>query len=74
MVGMLGPEDMGVVLVVGLAVAVFTFGSNKIPQLARSLGQAREEFRKGMNERPGDDQAPASAEPSPDAPGEQQQS
>ena len=71
MVAMLGPEDMGVVLLVVLVVAIFTFGSNKIPQLARSLGQAKDEFKKGMNERPEDDQAPASAEPARDAPGGQ---
>jgi len=52
MVGMLGPEDMGVVLVVVAVVAIFTFGSSKIPQLARSLGQAKSEFKKGLSERP----------------------
>ena len=51
-VGMLGPEDMGVVLVVVAIVAIFTFGSSKIPQLARSLGQAKSEFKKGLSERP----------------------
>jgi len=50
MLGMLGPEDMGVVLVVAAVVAVFTFGSSKIPQLARSLGEAKNEFKKGLSE------------------------
>ena len=56
MVGMLGPEDMGVVLVVVAVVAIFTFGSSKIPQLARSLGQAKSEFKKGLSERPDEQQ------------------
>jgi len=66
MVGMLGPEDMGVVLVVVAVVAIFTFGSSKIPQLARSLGQAKSEFKKGLSERPEqqaeEQQAPAKAD------------
>jgi len=56
MVAMLGPEDMGVVLVVVAVVAIFTFGSSKIPQLARSLGQAKSEFKKGLSERPDEQQ------------------
>lgn len=56
MVAMLGPEDLGIVLVVAMVI----FGSSKIPQLARSLGQAKNEFTKGLNERP--EEAPAAEE------------
>jgi len=48
---------MGVVLVVAAVVAVFTFGSSKIPQLARSLGEAKNEFKKGLSEH-SDEQRP----------------
>jgi sec-independent protein translocase protein TatA len=51
MVAMLGPEDLGIVLVIGMVI----FGSSKIPQLARSLGQAKNEFTKGLNESPAED-------------------
>lgn len=61
MIAMLGPEDLGIVLLVGLVI----FGSSKIPQLARSLGQAKNEFQKGMNERPGEDSPEAEASESP---------
>ena len=40
-----GPE-----LLIILAVLVLLFGANKIPQLARSSGQAIGEFRKGREE------------------------
>ena len=39
--------DDPIVWVLILGVVVFLFGSNKIPQFARSLGQARKEFDKG---------------------------
>jgi sec-independent protein translocase protein TatA len=38
-----GPAELLIVLVV----VVLLFGSKKIPDLARSLGQAAHEFRKG---------------------------
>ena len=47
----------GVVLVV-LAVAVL-FGSAWIPKLARSLGSAQSEFRRGQQHGPADETAPA---------------
>jgi sec-independent protein translocase protein TatA len=40
-----GPE-----LLIILALAVLLFGANKLPQLARSSGQAMGEFRKGREE------------------------
>ena len=39
--------DDPVVWVLIIAVVIFLFGSSKIPQLARSLGQARKEFESG---------------------------
>jgi sec-independent protein translocase protein TatA len=40
--------DDPVVIAMIVAVAVFLFGSNKIPQFARALGQARREFDQGL--------------------------
>jgi sec-independent protein translocase protein TatA len=43
---MFSPEDLVLVLVV----AMLLFGSSKIPELARSLGKATGEFKKGQRE------------------------
>ena len=40
-----GPE-----LLIILAIAVLLFGANKLPELARSSGQAMGEFKKGRQE------------------------
>ena len=40
-----GPTELLIVLVIALVV----FGGKKIPELARSLGQAKREFEKGSN-------------------------
>lgn len=42
----LGPQELIIVLVIVLLL----FGSTKLPQLARSLGQAQKEFKKGQHE------------------------
>tara|TARA_Y100000588_G_scaffold24925_1_gene24870 strand:- start:5151 stop:5384 length:234 start_codon:yes stop_codon:yes gene_type:complete len=42
----LGPTEI-VILVV---IAIFLFGANRIPQLARSVGRAKGEFQMGMKE------------------------
>jgi sec-independent protein translocase protein TatA len=39
--------DDPVVWILIIAIVVFLFGANKIPSLARSLGQARREFDRG---------------------------
>jgi sec-independent protein translocase protein TatA len=39
--------DDPVVIILILAVVVLLFGASRIPQFARSLGQARREFEKG---------------------------
>jgi sec-independent protein translocase protein TatA len=40
----LGPLE----LIIVLAVVVLLFGARKFPELARSLGRSRREFRKGL--------------------------
>jgi sec-independent protein translocase protein TatA len=42
----LGPTELIIVLLIVLLI----FGGTKVPQLARSLGQAQREFRKGSAE------------------------
>ena len=62
--------DDPVVIVLILAVVVLLFGASRIPQFARSFGQARREFEKGSKGETGD--APtaqiAASSPSPDDP------
>lgn len=43
-------EILGPDLLIILAVVALLFGSSQLPKLARSLGQASSEFRKGVNE------------------------
>lgn len=45
-----GPE-----LIVVLVVVLVLFGGSQIPKLARNLGQAQKEFKKGMAEGAGDE-------------------
>ncbi|MFW6448075.1 MAG: Sec-independent protein translocase subunit TatA/TatB, partial [Halobacteriota archaeon] len=45
-IGSLGPVELGVIFLI----AVLLFGANKIPQLARSTGEAMGEFKKGREE------------------------
>ncbi len=52
-------EILGWEVLVPLALIALLFGSSKIPQLARSLGQAQHEFRKGMDGHP---EEPAASE------------
>jgi len=41
---MLGPQDLWIVLALG----VFFFGAKKLPELSRSLGQPMSELKKGV--------------------------
>jgi sec-independent protein translocase protein TatA len=51
-------EIVGWEFLLVLAVAALLFGSSQIPKLAKSLGQASKEFRKGLEQE--EDDAPAS--------------
>jgi sec-independent protein translocase protein TatA len=42
----LGPTE----LIIILAIVLVLFGSTRLPKLARSMGQASKEFKKGINE------------------------
>lgn len=46
MLAFAGPETLAIVLIV----AIVVFGGAKIPDLARSLGRAKGEFKKGLDE------------------------
>jgi sec-independent protein translocase protein TatA len=52
-----GP-DLIIVIVVG--VVVLLFGGSKLPKLARGLGSASHEFKKGLEEGAADSKAPGS--------------
>ncbi len=53
---MLGPQDLWIALALG----VFFFGSKKLPELSRSLGQAMSEFKKGVSTGAKDEETPPS--------------
>ena len=60
-------------IIVLLVIAVVLFGSTQIPKLARSLGSAQKEFKKGLDEGANGDSAAAapltgSAQPAVPAP------
>ena len=64
----LGPTELIIVLVIVLVL----FGSTRLPKLARSLGQASKEFKKGVHEDEDEDeetekQARRDAQAPPDA-------
>ncbi len=44
-------------LLIILAIAVLVFGGAKLPKLARSLGQAQNEFKQGLAEGADDDES-----------------
>jgi sec-independent protein translocase protein TatA len=48
-------EIVGWELLLVLLLIALLFGSSKLPGLARSMGQAAKEFRKGVEEGAGDD-------------------
>jgi sec-independent protein translocase protein TatA len=47
-------------LLIILAIILVLFGGAKLPQLARSLGQAQKEFQKGIKQGVEDDEADTS--------------
>lgn len=53
----LGPVNLGAPeLLIVLVVILVLFGSSKLPKLARSLGQAQNEFKRGVKDAPTDDE------------------
>jgi sec-independent protein translocase protein TatA len=46
------------VLIIVLAIVLLLFGSTRLPKLARSLGQASKEFKKGVDEGHQEDAGP----------------
>ena len=57
MVHVVVAEIIGWELLLVLAVVALLFGSSQIPKLAKGLGQASREFRKGLDEHSDDDEA-----------------
>ena len=53
----LGPDGL---IIVGVVLVVLLFGGSKLPQLARSLGGASHEFKKGVSEGDASESKPAS--------------
>jgi sec-independent protein translocase protein TatA len=60
--------DDPVVWILIIAVVVFLFGANKIPQFARSIGQARREFNEAWKGSPTQGQQVTSNSPPPPPP------
>ncbi len=50
-------------IIVLIVIAVVLFGSTQIPKLARSLGSAQKEFKKGLDEGANGDAGTAAASP-----------
>jgi sec-independent protein translocase protein TatA len=48
----LGPTELIIILLIVLLI----FGGSQLPKLARSMGQASKEFRKGLDEGAKDDE------------------
>jgi sec-independent protein translocase protein TatA len=55
----LGPTELLVILVIVLLL----FGATRLPKLAKSLGQASSEFKKGLNEGAEDDETATAPDP-----------
>ena len=61
MFGLGAPE-----LLIVLAVILVVFGGSQVPKLARNLGQAQKEFKKGIEEGSKADPAPSDDAPKAD--------
>jgi sec-independent protein translocase protein TatA len=61
----LGPTELIIILVIVLVL----FGSTRLPKLARSMGQASKEFKKGIDEgeKPTDEDKPEKPEKKEDS-------
>ena|SRR5437016_14562794 len=60
----LGPTELIIILVIVLLL----FGTTRLPKLARSLGEASKEFKKGVNQREQEEQAAQTASAAPPTP------
>ena len=58
------PNLGGGELVIILLIVLLIFGGTKVPQLARSLGQAQREFRKGADDAGDEDRRTKDTKPS----------
>ena len=63
----LGPTELIIILVIVLLL----FGTTRLPKLARSLGEASREFKKGINDRDEEAATPPSAPAAANDPNEQ---
>lgn len=61
-------EIVGWEFLLVIAVAALLFGSSQIPKLARSMGQASKEFRKGLEEGAADDEVKPDSKTDPKKP------
>src|SRR5438874_8399637 len=55
-------------LIIILVIVLLLFGTTRLPKLARSLGEASKEFKKGVNEREKEEQAAQTASAAPPTP------
>ena len=55
----LGPTELLIIL----GIVLLLFGATRLPKLAKSLGQASSEFKKGLNEGDTDDKPASAADP-----------
>jgi sec-independent protein translocase protein TatA len=55
----LGPTELLIIL----GIVLLLFGATRLPKLAKSLGQASSEFKKGLNEGGEDDKAGTAPDP-----------
>jgi sec-independent protein translocase protein TatA len=53
-----------------LGIVLLLFGSKKLPELAKSLGKAQREFKKGIRDQDEEPAAPATPAPTADKPAE----
>jgi sec-independent protein translocase protein TatA len=58
----MGPPEL---IIIGIIALVVVFGAKKVPEMARSIGRAQGEFKKGLKEGvvPDDDEATPEQKP-----------
>ena len=59
-----GPSEWVIIAIVAIVVI---FGAKKIPEIARSMGRAQSEFKKGMKEGADDVEESSATQPAPQA-------